>query len=210
VALFSETHLKPHERFFIPNYQFYRTDRHPGRKGVTAIAVKKGIPHNHVDLSPLVSVEATWVCILIGDSQVLLASVYNSAGRAWSDADITELLSFRRKSILTGDLNAKYPFWNSAISNPSGEKLLRLFDANKFEISAPQYPTHYSPAGNGDMLDIVVHQNITVSDVIVCDILDSDNLPVVFHILDLVKIRNLSEPIENSQTGIGLKASPWN
>jgi exonuclease III len=25
VALLSETHLKPHERFFIPNYHFYRT-----------------------------------------------------------------------------------------------------------------------------------------------------------------------------------------
>jgi hypothetical protein len=35
-----------------------------------------------------------------------------------------------------------------------------------------------------------------VSDVIVSDILDSEHLPIVFHILDHVKIRNLSEPIE--------------
>jgi hypothetical protein len=28
---------------------------------------------------------------------------------AWSDADITELLSCRRKSILAGDLNANHP-----------------------------------------------------------------------------------------------------
>jgi hypothetical protein len=41
VALLSDTHLKPHERFFIPNYNFYPTDHFPGRKG---------IPHNHVDL----------------------------------------------------------------------------------------------------------------------------------------------------------------
>jgi hypothetical protein len=34
-----------------------------------------------------------------------------------------------------------------------------------------------------------------VSDVIVSDILDSDHLPIIFHILD-VKIRNLSEPTE--------------
>jgi hypothetical protein len=26
VALLSETHLKLHERFYIPNYYFYRTD----------------------------------------------------------------------------------------------------------------------------------------------------------------------------------------
>jgi exonuclease III len=53
VILFSETHLNPHERFFTLNYHLYRTDCHPGRKGGTAVAVRKGIPHNHVDLPPL-------------------------------------------------------------------------------------------------------------------------------------------------------------
>jgi hypothetical protein len=67
---------------------------------------------------------------------------------------------------------------------------------NEFEISAPQCPSHYSSAGYGDVLDILVHKNIRVSDVIISDILDSDHLPIVFHILDHVKIRNLSEPIE--------------
>jgi hypothetical protein len=126
----------------------------------------------------------------------LLAAVYKSPGSAWSNADITELLSFRRKSILAGDLNGKHPFWNSVVSNPSGRELLRLFDATQFEISGPQCPTHYSHAGNGDVLDIVVHQNIRVSDVNVSDILNTDHLPTVFHILDHVKIRNLSEPVE--------------
>jgi hypothetical protein len=59
VALFSETYLKPHERLFVQNYHFYRNDRLPGRKGRTAVAVRKGILQNHVDLPPLVSVEAT-------------------------------------------------------------------------------------------------------------------------------------------------------
>jgi hypothetical protein len=94
VALFSEKHLKPHERFFIPNLHLYRTDRYPFRKGGTAFAVRKDIPHNHVNLPPLVSVEATGVCIPIGNSEVLLAAVYKSPARAWSDADISELLSF--------------------------------------------------------------------------------------------------------------------
>jgi hypothetical protein len=73
---------------------------------------------------------------------------------------------------------------------------MALFDLSEFEISAPQCPTHYSPSGNGDMLDIVVHQIISVSDVIVSDILDSDHLPIIFHMLDHDKIRNLLEPIE--------------
>jgi hypothetical protein len=46
------------------------------------------------------------------------------------------------------------------------------------------------------VLDLVVHQNIRVTDVIVPEILDSDNLSVLFHILDHVKIINFSEPIK--------------
>jgi hypothetical protein len=89
---------------------------------------------------------------------------------------------------LAGDLNAKNPFWNNTVSNPSGDKVLHLFDVNKFEISAPQWPTHYSPSENGDVLDIVVHQNSGVSDVIVSDILVSNHLPIIFHILDHAKL----------------------
>jgi hypothetical protein len=96
---------------------------------------------------------------------------------------------------LAGDLNAKHPFWNSSVSNPPGVDLLELFHKNEFKISVPQYPTQYSHAGNGDILDIAVYQNIGLSSVTVSNILDSDHLTVIFHILDHVKIRNLSEPI---------------
>jgi hypothetical protein len=50
-------------------------------------AVRKGIPHNHVDLPPLVSIEATWVCIPIDSSEALLEVVLKSPGHAWNDAD---------------------------------------------------------------------------------------------------------------------------
>jgi len=75
LALLSETHLKPHEKFYIPNCSFYRTDRFPGRKGGTAVAIRKGIPHTNVDLAPLVSVEDTGVYIPIGNNEVFLAAV---------------------------------------------------------------------------------------------------------------------------------------
>jgi hypothetical protein len=71
VALLSETLLKHHESFVIPNYHLYQTDCYSGRKGGTAVEVRKGIPHSHVELAPFVSVEATGVCIPIGNSEVL-------------------------------------------------------------------------------------------------------------------------------------------
>jgi hypothetical protein len=46
------------------------------------------------------------------------------------------------------------------------------------------------------MLNIVVHQNIIFLDVIFPDILNSDHLPIVFHILDHVRTKNLSNPTE--------------
>jgi hypothetical protein len=59
MALLSETQVKTHERFPISSYHVYWTERYPGLKGGTAVAVERGIPHIHTDLPPLVSVEAT-------------------------------------------------------------------------------------------------------------------------------------------------------
>jgi hypothetical protein len=115
-----------------------------GLNGGTAVAVRKGIPHNHIDLPPLVLIEATGICVLIGNREVLLAAVYKAPGRAWNVADVTVLLNVRKKSLLAGDLNPKNPVWNSQFSNPSGEKLSTLLINNDFHISASQSPTHYT------------------------------------------------------------------
>jgi hypothetical protein len=209
VALFSETHLKPYETFFLQNYHIHRIDCYPGRKGGTAITVRKGIPHNHVDLPPLISVEATEVGIPVGNEEVLLAAIYKSPGHPWSDADIIELFGFQIKTILAGDLNAKHQLWNSSVSNPSDKEILGLFNKNEFKISAPQCPTHYSPAENGDILDIVIHQNIRLSDVTVFYILDSDHLPILLYLMEHVKVRNPSKPVEKL-TGNSFKTLPLN
>jgi hypothetical protein len=145
VAVITETHLKTHERFFISNYDFYRTNHFQGRKGGTAVAVRKGIRHNHADLPPLASIEVTEVCVPICNREMLLAAVCKSPGHVWNDADIIDLLSIRRKS-LQADLNAKHPFWNGVFSSPSGAKLLNLLHINGSRMSAPLCPTLYSPA----------------------------------------------------------------
>jgi hypothetical protein len=78
-----------------------------------------------------------------------------------------------------------------------GMRMLNLQDNNDFQISAPQCPTHCTPQGNGDVLDIVVHRNVRLSDVTVSDILDSDHLPIFFHILDHVSARDILAPVES-------------
>jgi hypothetical protein len=138
VALLSEIYLKPHERSFIPNYHFYWADRFPGRNGGTAVAVRNGILH--ADLPPLLSVDATEVCISIGNSEVLFGAVCKSPGHAWNDAVILKLLNFRQKSLLAVDMNVKHPFWNSVASNLSGTILQDLL--LEFKISALQCSAH--------------------------------------------------------------------
>jgi hypothetical protein len=96
---------------------------------------------------------------------------------------------------LAGDLNAKYPVWNSQISNRSGTRLLDLQDNSDFQISAPRYPTHYTPSGKGDVLDIVLHRNVRISEVKVLEILESDHLPIQFRMMDHVSTRKISAPV---------------
>jgi hypothetical protein len=67
-----------------------------------------------------------------------------------------------------------------------------------FHISMPQYPahTHYNPQGNGDVPVFVLHQNIRLRDITLSDILCSDHLPVIFHILDHFRATDFSNRAE--------------
>jgi hypothetical protein len=48
-------------------------------KDGTTVTVKKGVSHTCPDLPPLLSVEATGVCMTIGNTQMFLAAVYKSS-----------------------------------------------------------------------------------------------------------------------------------
>lgn len=157
--LLSEAHVRYRERFFISNYHFFIWPIvSPGRKCGIVTAVKRGIHQKHADLISRTWIQVTGFCIKINNSESLLAAVCKSSGHIWADADIIELLSFRYKSHLA-DLSAKHPFWNSVVSKHPDTKVFNLLHINQFEISAPHYRTLYSPAGDGDMIDIVAHKN---------------------------------------------------
>jgi hypothetical protein len=74
---------------------FVRLTVKTGTKAELLIAVKEDIPHICTDIPLLLSVEAAVVCILIGNTEMLL---HKSLHRLWSDADITVLLGLRSLS----------------------------------------------------------------------------------------------------------------
>jgi hypothetical protein len=49
--------------------------REDGHKVLIVVTVKKGILHTGANLPPLLSVEATGVCVPIGNTEMLLAAV---------------------------------------------------------------------------------------------------------------------------------------
>jgi hypothetical protein len=95
---------------YVPNYDFYQTGHEDRHKDPTDVAVRKDILHTCVDLPPVLPVKGTGIFISIRKAEMFLSFVYKSPQRLWSDTDITDLLGLRNKSILAGDLNAKYPF----------------------------------------------------------------------------------------------------
>jgi hypothetical protein len=74
----------------------------------------------------------------------MLAAVYKSPSRDWSDTDINDLLSLRNKTVLAGYLNAKYPVWSSQISNRSGTTLLisRIIATFRYQHHEVPLTTH--------------------------------------------------------------------
>jgi hypothetical protein len=187
VALFSVTHRKPHMRFYITDYDIYRTDRGGGHKGGTAMQLRRAPAHmRRITPSPISGSNGfayrfeTLKCSL---------QPFINLRKDWSDTDIIELFGFRNKSILAGDLDAKHPVWNSRVSTPSDLKLLELFVSSDFEISASQCSMHYTPDDRGDFRDIVIHQNVRLSEVIFTGTRDADHLPIMFCILDPVRMR---------------------
>jgi hypothetical protein len=57
-------------------------------------------------------------------------------------------------------------------------------------------PHNCFPAGNCDVLDTAVHNNVRLSEDIVYDILDSDHLSLIFRLLDDVRTGNFSESVD--------------
>jgi len=49
--------------------------------------------------------------------------------------------------------------------------------------------------------EMVVHQNVRLSDVTASDVLGSDHLPIFFHVLGHVSAKGISAPVETHRLG---------
>jgi hypothetical protein len=77
-TLISQTYLKTHTRFCIPNCDFHWSGRKNDYRRGTAVKINKGTPHVCVNLPPLLSAEATGFCMPIENAEMVLAAVHKS------------------------------------------------------------------------------------------------------------------------------------
>ncbi|UYV73528.1 hypothetical protein LAZ67_10003973 [Cordylochernes scorpioides] len=111
-----------------------------------------------------------------------------AAGRKCPDLPLLEedlnlLLENNQSVIAAGDWNSKHPLWGSRTSNNSGTVLHNFSEKENLDIVAPSSPTHYSPLGNPDFLDIAILRNIPwTSRIKTLDALSSDHLPVILEL----------------------------
>lgn len=126
---------------------------------------------------------------------MLCAAVYKSPQRLWSDTYIIELLGFRNKSMPAGNQNVKQSVWNSQVLNPSDLNLLELFVHSSWNLSPTMLYTLHSWCERW-VQDIVVHQNIRLSELTVTDIVDSHHLTSHVSSLGPVRMRTTLDPVE--------------
>lgn len=181
VALIQETHLKPSNKLYIPNYKCYRRDRNT-RGGGTAILIKQNIQHNVLPDPNTIQLEANGIEITTKHGKINIYSVYHPPQNILQISDI-ELMLSNTATILAGDFNAKHPNWNSTVNNYNGNILNTYLNTNNLAVLAPSEPTRYHTNGVGDVLDIALIKNLPLNyNINVVDELSSYHQPIIINI----------------------------
>lgn len=192
--LVNETHLRAAVDPKIANYILYRSDRQDRRGGGTAIYVKRTVEHHAVNVGELEHAEATAIEIVAGFGTIRLVAVYNPPNRALLESDMDTLLATTTPTVIAGDLNAKHPNWNSRRVNLNGKILQAYSTAKGTLVDGPVDPTHYSPIGTPDVLDIAIFKEITVQYALTSlNDLSSDHNPVLMTLGNAVRDPEFAE-----------------
>ena len=179
VACISETHLKPHQNLYIPNYKIIRSDRTHQKGGGVAIIIHNSIIFSTIstDISPA---ESVGIEIRRPSGAVRIVSVY-VPNQNLHTCPLHTIFDSRTPTIVAGDFNAHHDSWNSNKINSNGQTLIDFALNNNIIIEAPSEPTYVPNDGNKtpSVLDIFITQNAyTPSDPLTLNELSSDHLPV--------------------------------
>ena len=89
--------------------------RGPGRDGVTAILVHRGIVHHSVPVPGLTDLEATAIQVILAGKPVKILAAYLPPSRPLIGADLTTF-GGGLPVLMAGNFNAKHVDWKSRLS----------------------------------------------------------------------------------------------
>ena len=127
-------------------------------------------PHVRISYKPLPPldtsvIEGCAVTVEVDGSELRLVSAYlRSAVWTAPPQRSRRLSSTNLPTIVTGDLNAKHPSWNSRIANAYGKSLYRFVSDNPaLQVIGPDDPTHFPFTGQQPGISKNVIHHIQVS-----------------------------------------------
>ncbi|MCP3666239.1 MAG: hypothetical protein GY696_27695 [Gammaproteobacteria bacterium] len=204
VVSLNETWLKPYSKISTPGFQVFRNDRVGQIGGGVALLVGQDLPAIAVDLQTVNCGDAEVVaCMLHLDQPLLVVSVYCPRGYV-PGSGLLSYLSGQRNVLVMGDFNAKHPALWSQGTNTVTE--LNTIDLCVVSLGDP---THTSPSGASDQLDIVLASPLVVSrvqNIHVGEDFGSDHLPVI---IDLRCGAAIDAVGTHSELWFDLKHADW-
>lgn len=180
----SETHLLPQQKFAIPGFKIYRSDRHATvASGGVAIVCKNSIKSHCIPIATLTSIEAVAIQVECHNNEKLnIISTYKPPNKTLITTDLEKLFCDNTPTLLLGDLNCKNTIWGCRVNNPSGLKLYTALGYYGIQLSPPTEWTHfpYRIDHQPDILSVALHKNFRspLHQTVVTE-LDSDHLPVL-------------------------------
>lgn len=166
VMALQETKLRQDQELRFPGYVVYRQDR-DARGGGVALLVKNTIDHHPITTPELENIEATALVVTTErKGELTVVSCYLPPQKPLLEADLNAILPQGQQTIAIGDFNAKSPEWNSRITNTRGRELLRFLETQQGEdvlALGPVEPTHNNGRHRGDVLDIVLLKEVTMT-----------------------------------------------
>lgn len=180
ILLISESNLKPHMDFTLPNRTIYRQDRIGMKGGGVLIAISRDLPHYQLPTPNTNSIELVSVVLMTDRGTMAITSAYHPPGSKLLAADLDKVVDMHTPALTCGDLNAKDRAWGCHATTTSGTTLHDHSAAKGYEILAPDEPTHF-PGGDGrpDILDLaLLHDIRCATEIKTISALDSDHNPI--------------------------------
>lgn len=127
VACISETHLKQGERFSIPNYLSYRSDRISLiASGGVAILINRKIKHTLIQSPSSNEIESIIIKIELVSSNITVIAAYKPPNKKFPSSFMKAVFDGRSQILLAGDLNCKNQIWNCNTTSYNGKLLQNL------------------------------------------------------------------------------------